>query len=269
MRLGHRFHHAVEVEAAGLLARREFAEALQPLPDVGARRREHEHVLGEPLVVAMPSYSARSKGSHAQIAEQGGAQLFEGLYPDVQSVGVLPQEGDLPLVVAQGCNAAVVGPVDELLARPFALTLERRKQVVAVEVDLVGHVADLLALQQVFLDRGVAGSGEQGREHVLVRTDVVDDRAGLDDAGPADQRRHAVAAFPVGVLLTAEHRRAAIGPAHAFRAVVGGIHDDGVLFEAQLLELGEHLADMAVVLDHAVGIDTRDRSCRRTPSSGA
>lgn len=32
--LGHRFHHEVEVEAAGLLARREFAEALQPLRDV-------------------------------------------------------------------------------------------------------------------------------------------------------------------------------------------------------------------------------------------
>jgi hypothetical protein len=32
---GHRFHHAVEIEAAGLLARRELAEALQPLADIG------------------------------------------------------------------------------------------------------------------------------------------------------------------------------------------------------------------------------------------
>ena len=161
----------------------------------------------------------------------------------------------LPVAVAQRRDAAVVRPVDELLARPFALALERGQQVVAVEVDLVGHVADLPSLQQFFLDAGVAGGGEQGREHVLVRTDVVDDRAGLDDAGPADHAGHAVAAFPLRVLLAAEHRGAAVGPGECFRAVVGGIHDDGVLFEAQFLELGEHLADVAVVLDHAVGID--------------
>ena len=42
-----------------------------------------------------------------------------------------------------------------------------------------------------------------------------------------------------------------------FRPVVGGIHDDGVLFETQFLELGEQLTDVAVMLDHAVGIDTQ------------
>src|SRR5438034_11833474 len=42
MRRGHLFHHAVEVEAAGLLARWEIAEALQPLRDVAPGGREHE-----------------------------------------------------------------------------------------------------------------------------------------------------------------------------------------------------------------------------------
>jgi hypothetical protein len=37
LRFAHFFHHAVEAETAGLLSRREFAEALQPLRDVGAR----------------------------------------------------------------------------------------------------------------------------------------------------------------------------------------------------------------------------------------
>src|SRR5438046_2868348 len=47
----HRFHHAVEVEAAGLLARREFAEALQPHRNVTARRCQHEHAPRGPIRV--------------------------------------------------------------------------------------------------------------------------------------------------------------------------------------------------------------------------
>ena len=61
-------------------------------------------------------------------------------------------------------------------------------QVVAVEVDLVGLLADLAALQQASFDVRLAGGGQQRRQHVLVRADVVDDGAGLDDAGPADER---------------------------------------------------------------------------------
>mgnify|MGYP002392018360 CR=1 FL=1 len=43
----HGFHDAIEVEAARLLPRRELLEALQPLGDVGAGRRERPHVLDE------------------------------------------------------------------------------------------------------------------------------------------------------------------------------------------------------------------------------
>ena len=51
---------------------------------------------------------------------------------------------DLPVVVAQGRQAAVVGPVEELLARRLGrFALEERQQVVAVEMDLEGPVADL------------------------------------------------------------------------------------------------------------------------------
>ena len=103
--------------------------------------------------------------------------------------GVLPQERDLPVVVTQRRDAAVVGPVNELLAGPFGLTLERGYQVVAVEVNLVGHVADLLALQQVFLHVWIARRGEQRGQHVFMRADVVDDRAGLDR--PASMTRSA------------------------------------------------------------------------------
>ena len=73
-----------------------------------------------------------------------------------------------------------------------------------------------------------------------------------------------IAAFPVRVLFAAEHRGAAVGPGEDLGAVVGGIHDDGVVVEAQLLELVEQLADVAVVLDHAVGVDAEAGLALRT-----
>ena len=73
-------------------------------------------------------------------------------------------------------------------------------------------VADLHALQQLFLHIGHAGGRQQRRQHVFVREDVVVDGAGLDHAGPADGTGHAITAFPVLVLLAAEGRGTAIGP---------------------------------------------------------
>ena len=83
--------------------------------------------------------------------------------------------------------------------------------------------------------------------------------SGLDHAGPADERRHAEAAFQVGGLLAPERRGAAIGPGEDFGPVVGGVDDDGVVGDAEIVELLEKLADVAVVLDHAVGIDAQAR----------
>ena len=115
------------------------------------------------------------------------AQRRERLLPDFQTLGLLLQEGDLPVVVAQRGHAAVVGPVDELLPRPRGLAAQCRPEVVAVEVHLVVHAADAAALQQVGLDRLVAGRCQQRGQHVLVRADVVDHGTGLDDAGPLDE----------------------------------------------------------------------------------
>lgn len=49
---GHRLHHPVEIEAAGLLPRRELLEALQPPGDVGAGRGDGEHMLQVPALIA-------------------------------------------------------------------------------------------------------------------------------------------------------------------------------------------------------------------------
>src|SRR5262249_42912438 len=53
--------------------------------------------------------------------------------------------------------------------------------------------------------------------------------------------------------------RAAVGPTQFLSPVVGRPHDDGVVGDPQLVELGEKLPDMAVVLDHAVGINAEAR----------
>ena len=85
--------------------------------------------------------------------------------------------------------------------------------------------------------------------------DLIDHRAGFDDAGPTDDGGDAVSTFPLGIFFAAEHRGAAVWPGEGFGAVIGGVHDDGIFVEAELLEFGEDLADMAVVFDHAIGVD--------------
>ena len=75
-----------------------------------------------------------------------------------------------------------------------------------------------------------------------------DDGAGLDHARPADERGHAEAAFPLGVLLAAEHRRAAVGPGEGLGAVVGRVHHDGVVGDAEPVDGVEKLAHVVVML---------------------
>ena len=116
--LGDRLHHPLQVEAARLLARRELAEALQPVADIGGGRGDQEHPLehtsaGSPW---RPPRSARSNGSVRRLVSAGARSSSNGVLPDAQALGVLPQEGDLPVVVAQRRDVAVVGPVEELAA---------------------------------------------------------------------------------------------------------------------------------------------------------
>jgi len=108
-------------------------------------------------------------------------------------------------------------------------------------------------LKHVCLARGCNECGHE----VLVRRDFVDLRPGLDHAGPAHDAGHAVAAFPVGILLALERRRAAIGPGKHLGAVVGRPHDDGVVGNTQVVELLQELTHHAVQLGHAVGHQTQ------------
>src|SRR5262249_20007561 len=82
-----------------------------------------------------------------------------------------------------------------------------------------------------------------------------DDGARLAPARPADEHRHAEAAFPRRSLLAVERRHAAVGPGYQLRAVVGAVDDDRVVGDPEIVELLEHPADHVVVLDQAVGIE--------------
>ena len=124
-------------------------------------------------------------------------------------------------------------------------------------MDLVGLVADRVAGPALLDDVRVAGGSQERRDQVLVGAHLVDDRARLDDAGPADDHRDAEAALPVGRLLAAERGRAAVRPGHHLGAVVGRVQDDRVVGDAELVELVEELPDVAVVLDHPVRVDAQ------------
>ena len=74
-------------------------------------------------------------------------------------------------------------------------------------------------------------------------------------ARPAHQERHAEGAFPVRVLLAAEWRHGAVRPRVHVRTVIGRIHDERVVGDAELVEQVEQLADVLVVVDHGVVIE--------------
>ncbi len=72
-----------------------------------------------------------------------------------------------------------------------------------------------------------------------------------DLAGPAQDARHAEAAFDDRPFALRERRRSAIGPGEEFGAVVGGEHDDGIVVLAHIFELLQHQSDVVIELGHA------------------
>ena len=99
---------------------------------------------------------------------------------------------------------------------------------------------------------GVPCGGSEGGQPVLVRNDAVERGARREVTGPLDEARYAVSAFPTGILLTVKGRGAGVRPRVEVRAVVGGVLDDGVVGEAEVVNELEQFADVQVVLDHAV-----------------
>jgi hypothetical protein len=111
--------------------------------------------------------------------------------------------------------------------------------------------------EQVGLHVAAASCSHQCGQHVFVCAHFIDDGAGLDHPGPADHAGYAVCAFVLGIFFTAEGGSAAVGPAHNFGPIVGGIHHDGVVGDAQLVDRFQDLAHVHVVLHHTVWINAQ------------
>ena len=189
-----------------------------------------------------------------EVEDLGDPQVGEWVRPDEhRSLGALLHERQLPVVVAQPGQLLVVVDVKERFPRALRdLPGQVGDEVVTVEVNLVGPVADLVALEQFVLNLRVASHGHKGRQPVEVGDDVIGHTARLDLARPADHRRHPVGAFPVRVLLAAERRHRAVRPAVHVRTVVGAVHDEGVVRDAQIVQRLEDRTDILVVVDHGV-----------------
>ena len=190
----------------------------------GERLHRHldEGAIGHPLVVEDELVAALERIG-AQVEQLRYAQFGELPGPYADALVVLLEEDGLPVVDTDRDELAVIVPVDELLARRFLrFALEEGDEIEAVEMDLECLVADLRAPHAFVDDIGVAAGRGKGRDQVVVRAHLVVDGAGLDRAGPADHHRHAKAAFPVGRLLAAEWRGAAVRPGHHLGAVVAG-----------------------------------------------
>src|SRR5262249_38440475 len=119
--------------------------------------------------------------------------------------------------------------------------------------------ARILASHDLLIQRvplGPAGDLDEERgQPVEGGEQLVLDRARSDDAGPADDCRSAVAAFPGFAFLASEGRDAAIGASYRLGAIVRGEHDNGVVGLSHVVDLLEHVADVVVHLLHAGFLD--------------
>ena len=199
------------------------------------RRQDDVVVVEDPVVVGVRRDVGALERIRPQVEELRDPQRDERLGPDLQrALDALLHEHDLPVVEAEREHVAVVGEVDEPLPRALVhLAGEVGQQVVAVDVDLEGLVADRVARLQLLDDVGLARGGEERRQPVVVLDDLVRDRRRRGSCRASGSARHAERALPVRVLLAAERRHPAVRPDVHVRAVVGAVDDDRVLGDAR------------------------------------
>src|SRR6476646_6536077 len=118
-------------------------------------------------------------------------------------------------------------------------------------MNLVGPVADLLTLFQLFGNIRVAGSCEEGWEPVESGDEAVLDLAGRYSAWPAYDCRHAEATFHDRAFALRERCLSAVRPSEDLGAVVGCEHYDGVVVDAQVLQFFQHEPNVIVELRHS------------------
>src|SRR5262249_28133381 len=161
-----------------------------------------------------------------------------------------------PIVPAQRIEiAALVKVVDDVPRTLLLVAFEEGHEIVAIKMNLEGLLACVEARLHFLLDVRDASCGAERREPRDQRNGGVALCAGFHYAGPTHHHRDAHATFPGGTFLTMEGRHSAVRPKCNLRAIVGGVENDRVVGDTQIVELLEELTDHAVVLDHAVGVN--------------
>src|SRR5262249_10797453 len=144
---------------------------------------------------------------------------------------------------------------EELFARGFfLLTGQKRQLVVPVKVYLERLADGVIAVEKLVLYVWFASRRQQCWEPIKCGKDFIADLSRPDATRPADHRRHPISTFPVGVLLAAERRHAAVRPRVHVYTVVGAVDDDGVVSDAQIIERLEQVSDVTVMFEHAVHV---------------
>ena len=106
-------------------------------------------MIEHPVVVGVRCNVRPLVGVQPEVEDLRYTERGERLGPDAHGAGgPLFHERQLPVVVAQAGHLLVVVDVNERVPRALrGLPRQVRHEVVAVEVDLVGHVPDLVALE--------------------------------------------------------------------------------------------------------------------------
>src|SRR5262249_24403678 len=165
------------------------------------------------------------------------------------------EEGEFEGVDGNGAQVRTA-EIEQLVALGWTYAGEKIHLVVAIEMVLVGPVAELHALQQLVGDVRVARRRHERGEPIEPGEYSVLDRARLDLARPADDARHAEAALADSALGVLERRHAAIRPSEHLGAIIRGEDDDGVVGLANVVEMLQQGADAVIELRHASFLET-------------
>jgi len=140
-------HDLVNGEAGRLLARRKVLESRQELSNICLRRYQQKSMVHPPVPVGVRGDGRPLIWISAQVKKPWYPRIYQGLAPDQHgALCSLLGEDHLPVIVAERLHVAIVGEIEELLAGTlFLLAGQVRQEVVSVKMNLVFHIARLMA----------------------------------------------------------------------------------------------------------------------------
>src|SRR5450432_1279108 len=104
-------------------------------------------------------------------------------------------------------------------------------------MNLICHTINRLAIYQFSDNIRIACCRNKSREPVQPGENPIFNFTGRNMTWPANERRHAEAAFKSGALAGSEWRLTTIGPGEIFSAVVGCKYNDGIIIQAIVFQI--------------------------------